>query len=427
MEIQQSMVEPNSEELLTSAYDKLNLSSLSEKDNTTSMSEKNPLYMGLPVESSTDGRKIFLGGLKYTENEDTVKEHFSRFGEVESVLIPRTKNTKRPRGFGFVTFKDPTVAQVLVDGIDPTSRYLGGRHIEIRMAEPRQQQQPEEGPVHDPLVFHDQVAADEGEQSEGVQKNRIFVGGLPDGVTNNTLKEYFNRFGTVIDSFVLLQPVTKRPRGFGFVTFKNKDVIPEVLAYDKHMINGKRVETRRATVRSNKPVAKPTWLNMQAQGFVNTPDPSSYSMLKPMPPGPPQTPQPPSPPAPANFGANAQGQVYLNYLQGVLATQQRNLSGMYLHQQQAGAAPNSSQLPFPPNLQYNMMNPMMQPSMQLPQFMAYNQPNMSSGDSIGNPFPTGMQMAGRIPSALGSEVAQKGQSSPDESHQTRFQGFPSMN
>mmetsp|Transcript_14076 Transcript_14076/g.15486 ORF Transcript_14076/g.15486 Transcript_14076/m.15486 type:complete len:202 (+) Transcript_14076:3-608(+) len=51
--------------------------------------------------------------------------------------------------------------------------------------------------------------------------NKVFVGGLPPSVDREELKRIFTQFGAVVDAIVMMDPVQRRSRGFGFVTFEN--------------------------------------------------------------------------------------------------------------------------------------------------------------------------------------------------------------
>jgi len=76
---------------------------------------------------------------------------------------------------------------------------------------------------------------------------KIFVGGIPADATKETLTEYFSQFGEVSDSIIMLDNVTGRSRGFGFVTFLDQMCVDDVLAHSsKHSINGKVVDAKKA-------------------------------------------------------------------------------------------------------------------------------------------------------------------------------------
>lgn len=51
--------------------------------------------------------KIFVGGISWQTTEDGLKYYFEKFGELSDVALMRDKMSGNPRGFGFVTFKDP--------------------------------------------------------------------------------------------------------------------------------------------------------------------------------------------------------------------------------------------------------------------------------------------------------------------------------
>ncbi len=52
---------------------------------------------------------------------------------------------------------------------------------------------------------------------------KLFVGGLSWGTSDDSLRSAFTAFGSVEDAKVIMDRVTGRSRGFGFVTFSNDD------------------------------------------------------------------------------------------------------------------------------------------------------------------------------------------------------------
>ncbi|VTJ65931.1 Hypothetical predicted protein [Marmota monax] len=51
--------------------------------------------------------KMFIGGLSWQTSPDSLRDYFSKFGEIRECMVMRDPTTKRSRGFGFVTFADP--------------------------------------------------------------------------------------------------------------------------------------------------------------------------------------------------------------------------------------------------------------------------------------------------------------------------------
>ena len=62
----------------------------------------------------SENGKLFIGGISWDTNEDHLKEYFSSFGEVVEAVIMKDRTTGRARGFGFVVFADPAVAESVI-------------------------------------------------------------------------------------------------------------------------------------------------------------------------------------------------------------------------------------------------------------------------------------------------------------------------
>ncbi|KAF9586855.1 hypothetical protein IFM89_039930 [Coptis chinensis] len=89
-----------------------------------------------------------------------------------------------------------------------------------------------------------QILKKEMDSDEG----KLFIGGISWETTEEKLSEYFGNYGQVLQTVVMKDKVTDRPRGFGFVVFADPLVIDRVLQ-DKHTIDGRTVEAKRALSR----------------------------------------------------------------------------------------------------------------------------------------------------------------------------------
>ena len=76
--------------------------------------------------------------------------------------------------------------------------------------------------------------------------NMLFVSCLSTATTKEELKGYFGQFGPIEEAKVIVDKLTKRNRGYGFVTFKLNDSIQRVFDARCHKINGKIVECQRS-------------------------------------------------------------------------------------------------------------------------------------------------------------------------------------
>ncbi|KAI4329103.1 hypothetical protein L6164_021403 [Bauhinia variegata] len=89
-------------------------------------------------------------------------------------------------------------------------------------------------------------ASDRRDSSSG----KLFVGGVSWETTEDSFFKYFNKYGEVLDSVIMMNKHSGRPRGFGFVTFADSAVADEVLAQE-HTIDGRVVEIKRTVPRED--------------------------------------------------------------------------------------------------------------------------------------------------------------------------------
>ncbi|XP_033901950.1 RNA-binding protein Musashi homolog 1 isoform X3 [Acipenser ruthenus] len=82
---------------------------------------------------------------------------------------------------------------------------------------------------------------------------KMFIGGLSWQTTQEGLKEYFSKFGDVKECMVMRDPVTKRSRGFGFVTFVDQTGVDKVLAQPRHELDSKTIDPKVAFPRRAQP------------------------------------------------------------------------------------------------------------------------------------------------------------------------------
>ncbi|XP_059303078.1 heterogeneous nuclear ribonucleoprotein 1-like [Lycium ferocissimum] len=187
-------------------------------DNTEEMERNDELKPS--IDDSSAG-KLFVGGIAWETREESFRKYFSRFGEITDCVIMMDKISGRPRGFGFVTFADPEVANKVLE----EDHVIDGRTVEVKRTVPKEDMQVKGAP----------------------KTKKIFVGGLPISLTEDELKEYFSSYGYVLEQQIMLDRETGRSRGFGFVTFDSEDAVEKVLNNGRmHEISGKQVEIKRA-------------------------------------------------------------------------------------------------------------------------------------------------------------------------------------
>ena len=85
-------------------------------------------------------KKLFVGGLSWGTDDAALQSAFSQFGEITDAKVITDRDTGRSRGFGFVTFADPSAADKAINEMDGTE--LDGRSIRVNEAQERKPKGP---------------------------------------------------------------------------------------------------------------------------------------------------------------------------------------------------------------------------------------------------------------------------------------------
>ena len=80
-------------------------------------------------------RKLFVGNLPFTTEEQDLQQLFGSVGTVDSVNVMRDQATGRARGFAFVEMSTEEEAQKAIDTYNDYS--LGGRNLTVNEAKPK--------------------------------------------------------------------------------------------------------------------------------------------------------------------------------------------------------------------------------------------------------------------------------------------------
>lgn len=128
-------------------------------------------------------------------DESLLQQNFEKYGEIKAVKIINSVKTKKPKRFAIVSFNAPVASLILMQ-----DHWILGRKVDVK----------------------EYLSGEEANNKLNREKQRkVFVGGLPLTVNNETLKGYFQQFGRVIEANIVYNHETMRSRGFGFVIFND--------------------------------------------------------------------------------------------------------------------------------------------------------------------------------------------------------------
>ncbi|XP_058874828.1 heterogeneous nuclear ribonucleoprotein A3-like isoform X4 [Acipenser ruthenus] len=86
---------------------------------------------------------------------------------------------------------------------------------------------------------------------EPEQLRKLFIGGLSFETTDESLREHFEQWGKLTDCVVMRDPLNKRSRGFGFVTYSCATEVDAAMEARPHKVDGRVVEPKRAVSRED--------------------------------------------------------------------------------------------------------------------------------------------------------------------------------
>ena len=76
---------------------------------------------------------------------------------------------------------------------------------------------------------------------------KLFVGGLSFKTTEQSLAEAFSKAGTVLSAVIIVDRLTNRSKGFGFVEMENDaDAATAIEMYNEKELDGRRVVVNEA-------------------------------------------------------------------------------------------------------------------------------------------------------------------------------------
>jgi RNA recognition motif-containing protein len=79
---------------------------------------------------------------------------------------------------------------------------------------------------------------------------KLYVGGIPYTTTEAALRDAFSKAGNVVSASIIIDRMTGRSKGFGFVEMSNDDEANEAI----NQFNGQDFEGRKLTVNVARPL-----------------------------------------------------------------------------------------------------------------------------------------------------------------------------
>ncbi|WPG97834.1 Nuclear localization sequence-binding protein [Acrodontium crateriforme] len=169
--------------------------------------------------------QLFVKNIPHEFSSDELSVAFKSFGAIVNTTIATYPDGKS-RGWALVEFADESGAEKAIEGMH--DKELGGRRLWV--------------------AYHQEKAKTASPRQEVEQVNKIYISNLPFSVSEDYLREAFQKFGNVTDINIAKHP-DGNPRGFAFVEFSDMSAIEAAIAE----MNSTDMEGRRIVVQQAGP------------------------------------------------------------------------------------------------------------------------------------------------------------------------------
>ena len=112
---------------------------------------------------------------------------------------------------------------------------MDGKKVECKIAIPKEKKQKaskkkRKNPNQRGRGYSGTSNSSDEEKKASIRDRKVFIGGLPHTITEADLKKFFSDYGELEDYVVMVDRMTGKPRGFGFVTFAQVESVDKVMA-----------------------------------------------------------------------------------------------------------------------------------------------------------------------------------------------------
>ncbi|VDK56171.1 unnamed protein product [Anisakis simplex] len=167
-------------------------------------------------------RKVFVGGLSSDTTDDSLREFYSKWGELLDCIVMKDPTTKRTRGFGFIVYKKQSMVD---DAMANRPHVIDGKTVDPKRAVPRDQSLRTEA---------------------NVSSKRLYVSGIREEHTEEMLHDHFSQYGNITKVEIITDKNTGKPRGFAFISFDDHDPVDKCVLIKNHHINNYRCDVKKA-------------------------------------------------------------------------------------------------------------------------------------------------------------------------------------
>ncbi|XP_056599920.1 ELAV-like protein 1a isoform X2 [Triplophysa dalaica] len=151
-------------------------------------------------EAKDANTNLIVNYLPQNMSQDELRSLFSSIGEVESAKLIRDKVAGHSLGYGFVNYLNPSDAERAISTLNGLR--LQSKTIKVSYARP---------------------------SSDTIKDANLYISGLPKTMTQKDVEDMFARYGSIINSRILVDQATGLSRGVAFIRFDKRAEAEEAI------------------------------------------------------------------------------------------------------------------------------------------------------------------------------------------------------
>uniref|UniRef100_A0A3Q2V8F2 RNA binding motif protein 19 n=1 Tax=Haplochromis burtoni TaxID=8153 RepID=A0A3Q2V8F2_HAPBU len=198
--------------------------------------------------SATTEFTVKLRGVPFNVKEKQIREFMTPL-KPAAVRIGKNESGNRT---GYV-YVDLHSEEEVEKALKKNKDYIGGRYIEVFRVDALAGKNKRDGKEKETDRNFGRKLKEDEEEEDVSESGRLFIRNLPYTCTEEDIKDLFSKHGPLSDVLFPIDTLTKRPKGFAFVTYMiPENAVTALAQLDGHIFQGRMLHLLPSTVKKEK-------------------------------------------------------------------------------------------------------------------------------------------------------------------------------
>uniref|UniRef100_A0AAX7T6U8 Probable RNA-binding protein 19 n=1 Tax=Astatotilapia calliptera TaxID=8154 RepID=A0AAX7T6U8_ASTCA len=232
-----------------SDYESGDRENISKVKSSVTSEEKDQSKVKKPAkQEATTEFTVKLRGVPFNVKEKQIREFMTPL-KPAAVRIGKNESGNRT---GYV-YVDLHSEEEVEKALKKNKDYIGGRYIEVFRVDALAGKNIRDGKEKETDRNFSRKLKEDEEEEDVSESGRLFIRNLPYTCTEEDIKDLFSKHGPLSDVLFPIDTLTKRPKGFAFVTYMiPENAVTALAQLDGHIFQGRMLHLLPSTVKKEK-------------------------------------------------------------------------------------------------------------------------------------------------------------------------------